>query len=855
MRKSMRVPALIMALVMALALVPTARAYANPATTPISVTVNGQLVNFDGQPPIMVDNRVLVPVRGVFELMGFTVTWDAAQRIARLTRSDITVVIPADSTSFVVNNQIVTPEVPQRMQGGRLLLPLRAVAEAVGGVPHWDANLRRANIVTAAAPSPSPTPGPHATPVPLTVAVPRHEGTVGFGHGGNAYIAGIRHANSVWGGGWAHYNLNRRFMTLTGTIGRLDGSGSAARTIRIIGDGQEIYSRTVSGYTPVPHNLVVDIHNITILRIEIDDPGNDGVSIALGNPTVHASRATAPTPSPRPSPGPAATPGPLLTVAPRTDGSPGFATGAGINAYIHGIRHTGAIVGGGWSTHNLNNRFATLTGVIGRQDGFYGRTETRTIRFIGDGRVLNSFTVGVQGHATPISVDVRNVNVLRIEIDHAGTNGVSIVFGNTMLQPTVGPSPGPGATPAPLLTVAPRADGSPGFATGTGANALMNGQTFPGSIWGGGWSTHHLNRRFTTLTATIGRLDNVSGTAMRTISFIGDNNRPLGTFHVYGNSAPRTISVDVRDVTWLRIDIQAQGVDGVTVVATNMVVHHTHVVPSPSPTPATTPAPLVVAAPRFEGDVHQPSFGVAGRHAYMLGHRYNNSIFGGGWSNHNLDRRFHTLTAYIGRQDGSGVDRRDIRIFGDGQLLPMGSHHVIGDHFAPFRIEVDVRNIIVLRIEIDHPGTGGAVLVLGNPTLHPTAVTSPTPTPGPLTQVVTRTGGEGNFGFGQTITLGGVTHQNSFSGGGWSTHALNRNYTTLTATLGRIDGFGTARRYVRFFRDNENEPFAIFPVYGAAFTPRQISVSVHNVNTLRVQIDGAGADGVTIGLGNPWLNR
>ena len=40
----------------------------------VRVTVDGQLVHFVDQPPIIVNNRVLVPVRGVFEHMGFTVT-------------------------------------------------------------------------------------------------------------------------------------------------------------------------------------------------------------------------------------------------------------------------------------------------------------------------------------------------------------------------------------------------------------------------------------------------------------------------------------------------------------------------------------------------------------------------------------------------------------------------------------------------------------------------------------------------------------------------------------------------------------------------------------------------------------
>ena len=105
----------------------------------IIVTVNGEVVVFDGQQPIMVDNTVLVPVRGVFELAGFTVEWNAGNRTAVIYNDYIDVVIPADGTTFWVGKgPAITPEVPQRVVNNRLLLPLRAVAEALGGTAEWD---------------------------------------------------------------------------------------------------------------------------------------------------------------------------------------------------------------------------------------------------------------------------------------------------------------------------------------------------------------------------------------------------------------------------------------------------------------------------------------------------------------------------------------------------------------------------------------------------------------------------------------------------------------------------------------------------------------------------------------------
>jgi hypothetical protein len=37
----------------------------------IRVTIDGREVNFEGQNPVIVDGRTLIPVRGVFEELGF----------------------------------------------------------------------------------------------------------------------------------------------------------------------------------------------------------------------------------------------------------------------------------------------------------------------------------------------------------------------------------------------------------------------------------------------------------------------------------------------------------------------------------------------------------------------------------------------------------------------------------------------------------------------------------------------------------------------------------------------------------------------------------------------------------------
>jgi hypothetical protein len=46
----------------------------------IGVVVNGTRVQFNDQSPVNVDGRILVPVRGVFEALGFYIDWDAERQ-------------------------------------------------------------------------------------------------------------------------------------------------------------------------------------------------------------------------------------------------------------------------------------------------------------------------------------------------------------------------------------------------------------------------------------------------------------------------------------------------------------------------------------------------------------------------------------------------------------------------------------------------------------------------------------------------------------------------------------------------------------------------------------------------------
>lgn len=101
-------------------------------------------VEFEDQEPVVIDDRTLVPVRGVFEYpaLGFTVEWDQATTTATISNGAMTVVIPVGSNVIYKNDEPVTIDVPAQVINDRTMLPVRAISEAFGLQVDWDQDLK-----------------------------------------------------------------------------------------------------------------------------------------------------------------------------------------------------------------------------------------------------------------------------------------------------------------------------------------------------------------------------------------------------------------------------------------------------------------------------------------------------------------------------------------------------------------------------------------------------------------------------------------------------------------------------------------------------------------------------------------
>jgi Copper amine oxidase N-terminal domain len=111
----------------------------------VTVTVNGQTMNFD-QPPVMRNNRVFVPMRAIFERLGSSVVYSNGNINSQGNGRSVHLVI--GSTQATVNGQPLTLDVAPFSIAGRTEVPLRFVAQALGANVNWNANSETVAITT-----------------------------------------------------------------------------------------------------------------------------------------------------------------------------------------------------------------------------------------------------------------------------------------------------------------------------------------------------------------------------------------------------------------------------------------------------------------------------------------------------------------------------------------------------------------------------------------------------------------------------------------------------------------------------------------------------------------------------------
>ncbi len=106
-------------------------------STEIAVKLNGEWMDFD-VPPVLMNDRTMVPFRAIFEALGCTVSWNDETQTASGSRNGMKVELPIGNNIAKVDGESVVLDQSAVLLNDRTLVPLRFVSEALGAQVKWD---------------------------------------------------------------------------------------------------------------------------------------------------------------------------------------------------------------------------------------------------------------------------------------------------------------------------------------------------------------------------------------------------------------------------------------------------------------------------------------------------------------------------------------------------------------------------------------------------------------------------------------------------------------------------------------------------------------------------------------------
>lgn len=103
----------------------------------IYVNVNGEI--FNNADMLIENGHTLVSCRAIAEELGAAVKWNADTRTVTMTRKQASVQFTPGSAAAFKNGAQIKLEVCAKIIGGRLFVPLHALADSLGAKVVWDA--------------------------------------------------------------------------------------------------------------------------------------------------------------------------------------------------------------------------------------------------------------------------------------------------------------------------------------------------------------------------------------------------------------------------------------------------------------------------------------------------------------------------------------------------------------------------------------------------------------------------------------------------------------------------------------------------------------------------------------------
>lgn len=96
--------------------------------------------------PIMVNDRILVPLRVIAEIFGCKVDWDESF-VVTVTNEENKIILPIDSTKVIVNGEECEIDVPAILQKDTTMVPLRFITDYIDAKVYWDPKTDIVNFI------------------------------------------------------------------------------------------------------------------------------------------------------------------------------------------------------------------------------------------------------------------------------------------------------------------------------------------------------------------------------------------------------------------------------------------------------------------------------------------------------------------------------------------------------------------------------------------------------------------------------------------------------------------------------------------------------------------------------------
>lgn len=100
--------------------------------------------------PYVKDGRTFLPLRFAANAVGISnenISWDPQTKLVTLKKNDLILEFQVDSNTMKQNNSVIDMDVKPEVQSGRVMLPIRWLAQSLGLNTAYNPSTRTVNIV------------------------------------------------------------------------------------------------------------------------------------------------------------------------------------------------------------------------------------------------------------------------------------------------------------------------------------------------------------------------------------------------------------------------------------------------------------------------------------------------------------------------------------------------------------------------------------------------------------------------------------------------------------------------------------------------------------------------------------